>query len=265
MPDEQNHKHEKVFGKPERYCMKLEYLNGKKQFVSVALLGLSALFAVLILREVRGFFTAVAKAENAVKTAMTQSKPDPNELKKHLAKSKVVADGLKKKSIFVPAVQKQHPVKQVQGIWGDAMLIGDKWYKVGDKIGDANVVAIEPTKVRIVWQGQEKVFLPINAAMPSRPSGPKRGKPGAEPPKPGEKESATKVQVQLQATPGMGRFEGMSREDMMSGMRGMRERFENMSPEERERLRAEMRERFGGRGGPGGGRPGGGRRGGRGR
>jgi len=166
---------------------------------------------------------------------------------------------MKKKSIFAPPAPKQHPVKQVQGIWGNEALINGKWYKAGDRIADANIVAIEPTKVRTMWEGKEKVFRPIDAASPSRPGGPRPGRPGAEVAKGEDGKQPEMVQTQLEARPGMGQFEGMSREDIMGRMRGMRERFENMSPEERERFRAEMRDRFGGRGGPGG------RRGGRGR
>ena len=245
--------------------MKLEYLDGKKQFISVAFLGVSALFAVLILVELKDYFVAAAEAENTVKTAVSQSRHDPNELKKHLAASKAIADKMKKKNLFIPPAPKVHPIKQVQGIWGNEALINGKWYKAGDRIADANIVAIDPTGVRTMWEGQEKTFRPIDLKVASSSSGSRSGRPAPESDKPEEKGPSGTVQVQIQQGSGMGRFDGMSREDIMARMRGMRERFENMSPEERERFRSEMRERFGGRGpggGPGG-RFGGGRRGGR--
>jgi len=240
--------------------MKLDYLNNnhskeKKEIVSVGLLGVSAFMVVLIVFKVTAFLAAPARAEKFVKRAVALSKPDANDMEKYLAKSKATADELKKNNLFAPPPPKQHPVKQVSGILGDEALINGKWYKAGDKVGDANIVAIEPTQVRIAWNGMEKVFLPIDAKGAS-PSGPP--KPAGPVAKAGEKGRPETVQVQLEVRggEGMGRF-GVGRGDMMERMRAMRERFENMSPEERERARAEMRERFGGRG------SGGGRRGGR--
>ena len=255
--------------------MKLDYLKNNhsknnKDIFSVGLLGISAFMGVLILIKVTAFFAAPARAEDSVKRAVAQSKPDPNDMEKYFAKSRTIADELKKNNLFAPPIPKQHPVSNVLGILGDEVLIKDKWYKAGDKVGDAIIVAIEPTQVRIEWDGNEKTFVPFDAkgASPSgsrRPGGP--GRPQVA--KAGEQGSPEMVQVQQEGgREGMGRFGGG---DNMERMRAMRERFENMSPEERERARAEMRERFGGRGGAGGGRGSrgeggmGGRRGGRGR
>jgi hypothetical protein len=256
--------------------MKLDYLKNNhsknnKDIVSFGLLGISAFMGVLILIKVTGFFAAPARAEDSLKRAVAQSKPDPNDMKKYFAKSKVIADQLKKNNLFAPPIPKKHPVSQVFGILGDEVLINNKWYKSGDNVGDAKIVAIEPTQVRIEWDGNEKTFIPFDAksAAPSgsrRPGGP--GRPQVA--KAGGQGSPEMVQVQQEGRPeGMGRFGG-DRGDMMARMREMRERWESMSPEEREQARAEMRARFGGRGmgGDRGSRSGGSfssRRGGRGR
>ena len=245
--------------------MEIDYLKNNhsksnKHIVSVGLLGISTFMGVLILIKVTGFFAAPARAENSVKRAVALSKPDPNDMEKYFAKSKAIADELKKNNLFVPPPPKKHPVNQVLGILGDEVLINNKWYKAGDKVGDAIIVAVEPTLVRIEWDGNEKTFLPIDAKGAS-PSGPPRPRDPVA--KAGEQGRPEMVQVQQEGAVGMGRFGG-DRGDMMERMRAMRERFENMSPEERERARAEMRERSGGRGPRGGGGPGG-RRGGRGR
>jgi hypothetical protein len=144
--------------------MKLDYIKEKKELVSSVLLGISALFGVLILIKVAGFFMTPAKAEELVKRAVLQSMPDANDTEKYFAESKAIADELKKKNLFVPPTPKKHPVKEVRGILGDEVLIGDKWYKAGDKVGDAKIVAIEAAQVRIEWEGKEKIFAPISAA-----------------------------------------------------------------------------------------------------
>lgn len=153
--------------------MKLDYIKEKKELVSTVLLGISALLGVLILVKMTGFFVASAKAEVLVKRAVTQSKIDANDMEKYFSKSRAVADELKKKNLFVLPEQKKHPVNQVRGILGDEALIGDKWYKAGDKIGDAKIVAIEPTHAIIEWQGKEKIFAPMSAASATAPGGPR--------------------------------------------------------------------------------------------
>ena len=268
--------------------MKIDYLKNNhsknnKHIVSVGLLGFSAFMGVLILIKVTGFFAAPARAENSVKRAVALSKPDPNDMEKYFVKSKAIADVLKKNNLFVPPPPKRHPVNQVLGILGSEALINGKWYKAGDKVGDAKVVAIEPTLVRIEWEGNEKTFLPFDTKGAS-PSGPPR--PRGPVAKAGEKGRPEMVVVRSEGRPMPGRrdsapspeerarrggFEGMrerlrnmSDEERREAFRQMRARFENMSPEEREQARAEMRESFGGRGPRGEGGPGG-RRGGRGR
>jgi len=148
--------------------MKPDYLNNKhpknkREIISFGLLGISALMCVLILIKVTTLFAAPARAENSVKRAVELSKPDPNDMEKYFAKSRAIVDQLKKNNLFVPPLPKQHPVKQVSGILGNEVLIKDKWYKEGDKVGEAIIVAVEPTLVRIEWEGSEKVFAPISA------------------------------------------------------------------------------------------------------
>ena len=61
----------------------LKDLKEKKELVSVVLLGVSAFLAVLILVKVTGFFTASAKAENIVKTAIAQNNADAEDMDKY--------------------------------------------------------------------------------------------------------------------------------------------------------------------------------------
>jgi hypothetical protein len=153
--------------------MKFDYLKEKKELISFVLLGVSAFLAVLILVKVTGFFTTSAKAEGLVKRAVVQNNTDSKDMDKYFAKYKVLADALKKNNLFAPPPPKQHPVKDVLGILGEEVLINDKWYKVGETVGDAKVVAIGPTEATIEWDGKEKTFAPIDAAGPSQPGGPK--------------------------------------------------------------------------------------------
>jgi len=103
-------------------------------------------------------------------------------------------------------------------------------------VAEAKIVAIEPTKVKIVWNGQEKEFSPIGSSGGGgRPDqrGPMGGKPGpGGPPR----------MVVTGGRGGSGEMPGpgLSREEMEK----MREQFKNAAtPEERQRLREAARQR----------------------
>jgi hypothetical protein len=204
--------------------MKLDYLKEKKELLPGVLLVASAFLAVLALIKVTAFFVASARAENIVEQAIEQSNTDDKSTEEYFAESTKLADELKKNNLFAPPPPKQHPVKEVWGIFGDQALIKDKWYDVGDKVGNAKIVAIGATSVKIEWDGKEKAFAPIDAKGSSQPGGPKGARAKARGGEPG-KGSAQMVAV------GSERF------------RGMGERFQNMSEAERDRFRAEMQVR----------------------
>jgi hypothetical protein len=246
--------------------MKLEnlkdLLKNKKELVPTVLLGVSVLCGILILVKVTSFFVASARAESVVKRAIEQNGADPNNIEKQLASSAAITDELKKNNLFAPPQAKQHPVTEVSGIFGDQVLIKDKWYNVGDTVGDAKIVAIGPTSVTIMWDGKEKSFLPIQANI-EETSGGSRGRTATAKGKEGDSKGEngenrpTKVTINVEGgmPPGFGGRGGPE-----EGFMAMRQRFENMSEQEREAFRNQMRERFaGGRGGPGGGRDSGGR------
>jgi len=149
--------------------MNSDYFENKKYLVRPVLLGVSAILAVLALAKLRDYYTTSARAQSIVRKAVDRGKADPNRIKENLAECAKIADTLKKNSLFVPRPPKRHPVSAVLGIMGSEALINGKWYKLGDKISDAEIVAIEPTLVKIKWDGKEKVFAPISAVTASAP------------------------------------------------------------------------------------------------
>ena len=240
----------------------------KEELVPTVLLGVAVLCGILILLKVTGFFFASARAEKVVMRAVEQNETDPNNVKKQLASSAAISDELKKNNLFAPPPAKQHPVSEVSGIFGDQVLIQNKWYGVGESVKDAKIVAIGATSVTIMWEGKEKIFLPIEAKIVEAKSS-ARGRTTADQKKDGESPdekdkgqegSSERVTVRVEGG-GPPRFGGRG---PGAGFMAMRERFENMSEQERQEFRERMRERFarerggdfGGRGGPGR-RPGG--------
>jgi len=151
--------------------MDFECLKGWKEKTPKVLLVLSAALALVIAGKVLALGIASMRINERIEAASVESKQDAA-VDKSLAKSREAADELKKKNLFAPSAPNQKPVKQVTDILGDEALINGKWYKVGDKIKDATIVAIEPAQIRIEWEGKEIVLEPINAESAPSPKGP---------------------------------------------------------------------------------------------
>jgi hypothetical protein len=249
----------------------IDYLKEKKELVSVVLLCVSAVMAVSILVKVTGFFTASAKAERIVTDAVAQNTEDANDINKYFTKYKMLADALKKNNLFSPPVAKQHPVQEIAGIFGDEVIIRDKLYKVGAKVGEATIVSIESTQVTIEWDGKKKVFSPMDAKSSSQP-GSSRASARGKPARPaggsaqmvavgtdgytgkGEK-SQKKSEAKMQAKRAKLDQENLKAiqerwstlpEQVRQKLTEIKERWPNMSEGERDKIRAGLSERFGG-------------------
>jgi hypothetical protein len=177
--------------------MKLDNLKEKQGLISTSLLCVSGVLCVLILVKLGSFFVTSVRVEGLVEDAVAQSKPDPNDAKKYLAKFKEVADELKKKNMFAPPPPKPGwPVSRVQILGHTAFINGD-WRKVGDDIGGAKILEIGPTYVKMVWGGKEKIFYPFDVESAPRPK--KAKKAVAEKTKP-KKEAKEKPKEEKVAT-----------------------------------------------------------------
>jgi hypothetical protein len=215
--------------------MKLDNLKEKHGLISTSLLCASGVLGILVLVKLGSFFTTSAKMEKLVEEAIAQSKPDPNEAKDYIAKFKEAANELKKNNMFSPPPPKPGwPVNRVEGILGDTAFINGGWRKVGDEIGGAKVLEITPTYVKVVWEGQEKIFSPFD--MKDVGATKAESKKGEE-----DKRDAKEARSERRAELRRGGRRGgrsMSREER----RAMRERMRNMSPEERREYMRKMRE-----------------------
>jgi hypothetical protein len=235
--------------------MKLKDMKNRKELIGTALLAVSVLSVVLMAAKVAGFFLISVKAGGAVDRAIGRSKPDGKIVADQLDKSTKVADALKKHSLFLPPAKKRHPVNAVLGILGDEALINGRWYRAGDKVADASIVAVAPTAVTVEWDGKTKVFNPIDGGTSSGPSGPSRSEKvssakngpglvvtgsaaGAKP-----READTSVIERSSKT-----YNNMSeaKKDIFKKvMAKNKEQYKNMSADERARFKAKIIERIG--------------------
>ena len=150
--------------------MKLAFIKNETEFKAKLLLYLSVVLGVIILIKLGGLLVTSVRASVLMNKAVAQSKLDPNETKKYFSKSNELAGELKKNNLFAPEKPKEHPGKRLSGILGQEALINGKWYKIGDKIEDAEILAIEPTQVKFRWKGEDKYFAPIGEVSKIEPN-----------------------------------------------------------------------------------------------
>jgi hypothetical protein len=220
--------------------MTTEFLRDKAKSLTRILLAVAALLGALVFLQVAGFFVSSSKAQ------MMAAEVDPgcmgvDDLGKLRAATKASVEELRTKNLFVLAPARQHPVNEVIGILGNEVLINGKWYKTGESVGEAKIVAIEPTKVRIAWDGQEKEFSPIGSGGSGGRPDPRAmagGRPGPGPGVPAK----MVVTGSRQGPPREG--QGLSPQDKES----QRQRIMNMSEDEKQRYRDETRQKASRRG-----------------
>jgi len=227
--------------------MKLKTDNqpGRNDWMIFAFGATAILAGALALAKGASFFRGPARVEDAVAHALNQNSREPNDVQRYVKAAQEVAAALKEKNLFIVKPPREHPVKQVDGILGNEAFIGGKWYKAGAKIGDAVILVVESTQVRIEWDGQEKTFPPLAATSEGKASqqappetrGP-AGKPGAPPDKPGSGPKPVKVERATVSVSSGGDSLGWMGVELPPRIKEkLIEHWNNMSGEEQEKAR----------------------------
>lgn len=197
--------------------------------VARILLAVAALLGALVLYELARFVAATGCAEMAVARATAAGPREPDAAGAYMPQAKALAEAIKKQNLFIPPQPKTHPVREVTGILGNEALINGQWYSVGAKVGDAEVLAVEATRVKVAWDGQEKEFTPTGSE-----SGPEGEASPEQTPRPTRSQRGDAVApVARPAGSSRGRSPRIERS---------RELPANMSPEDIQRFRQARRE-----------------------
>lgn len=234
-----------------------EMVKKTRRHIPVILLAVSLFLAGVMTVKVMAYaassMTVSAKIANAVDAVNCEDE----ELKTYTVKYTNLAGELKKKSVFAPPpAKKKNPVKQVVAIFGKEAFINGKWYKAGDKVADAKIVAVNPTSVETLWDGKKKTFRPFDSGVASGPGGSSRpGRPTAS--SRGSSSSSGKgpQMVVIKSSTGTGlRMGGMremhdivseiQREKLRREMEKTREKYMHMSETERAKFKVEMLEKL---------------------
>jgi hypothetical protein len=105
---------------------------------------------------------------------LIQAEPNETDLKGFVAEDQKLMEAMQADNLLAKAPPKTNPVTDVD-IIGQEALINGQLYKVGDKVGDAKVIAITADSVTVEWNGTKTTFSPINGQEQGG------GSPGARP------------------------------------------------------------------------------------
>ena len=222
--------------------MKLDYIKNRQGMISKGLFAFSILLAGVLIFKVAAFGYTSYRLPAKLQQTGEKNEQSDEMVEKFLSDSREIGEKLKKDHMFAPPKPKR-PAPTCIGIIGDSALFGDKLYKKGQDVAGGKIVAVGPTDVTILWEGQEKKLTPfaVETKYDAKKTGPQT--PPAQ---------ATPAAVQPPPTPTVRPRGGQGPGGRMGPRGGMfnmspeqmrqaRERFMNMSPEERERFRSERR------------------------
>ncbi len=213
--------------------------------VSAWLFAFSFLLTALIFLRVGMFVGTTTEMRLLARRITPQVQPTASQIQEKAVDSRAFVAGLKKENLFTPPPSREHPVKDVSGILGNEVFIGGRWYRCYDKIGEATIVYIGPTEVRIEWDGKEKTFAPIQGGRPASAKGPE---PAVLPEKKEKPRSAPVVIIgQAPVPPWWTRipFQDLSSQEQEK-LQKLRDRWFDMSEQEQQDAMNALQKRFGG-------------------
>lgn len=151
--------------------MNIENLKNKQRHLPKALLCLSAALALLIAAKVSAFVRNSEQIRNDINLTLNCPGRSDENVKKFHAIYTDASDALKSNNLFMtPMPPKINPVTHVTAVFGDEAYISEKWYKVGDKINDAEITNILPNEVTILWNDREAKLKPFDTVSFDSPS-----------------------------------------------------------------------------------------------
>ncbi len=109
------------------------------------------IFAGLLFAKMVGFLVTSAATEQMLEQNISQSNSDSRDYTIE-DDSQKIAQALIENNMFMPPERRDCPIKDVNGIMGDEVLIWGQWYKVGDSVGDAIILEVGASYAKVKWR-----------------------------------------------------------------------------------------------------------------
>jgi hypothetical protein len=216
-----------------------------RRSVTRLLFAFSLLLAALTFLRVVMFVGTTTETRLLTRRFIPQIQPMASQIQEKAVDSRAIIASLKKKNLFTPPPSPEHPVKDVSGILGNEVFIGDRWYRCHDKVGEATIVYIGPAEVRIEWDGSEKTFTPITSGSPA--SDARSGSVVTSVTKEGPRHAQMVIRDQPAVPPWWSKipFQDLSTQEQEK-LQKLRERWFDMSEQEQQDAMNALQKRFGG-------------------
>jgi hypothetical protein len=145
------------------------YTRQDEKVVLTLLRVLTVFLAVCICTKVWTSLATVRAAKAVAEAVVRDSTTSPGTAPKESASGPDAAEQLRQSNLLLPGPPKQNPITEVTGVLGSEAFINGRWCKVGDTIGEARLLAVEATHVKVLWEGQTLVYSPLDARKPPTP------------------------------------------------------------------------------------------------
>jgi len=126
---------------------------------------LTVFFAVCICTKVWTSVATVGAARAVAAAALRAGMSTPGTTQE-VSPDGGAVEQLPERELPVPATPRQAPMLEVTGLLGDEALVNGHWCRVGDRMGEARILAVEATQVRVLWEGQTLTYSPAESGRP---------------------------------------------------------------------------------------------------
>ena len=140
--------------------MSLKKEKDQKAIFSLGLLALTVLLIGFTAAQVISMTRGTSQGPLLTRETLDQI-TNGNNSRQYLDAYQTAAEKLSRKNMFVPPPAGPAEPGDCTAIFGDEARIGDRWYKAGDKFGDAEVIAVGPTQVTLLFEDKRIIRTPV--------------------------------------------------------------------------------------------------------
>ncbi len=144
--------------------MNLPNTKDQKKVFSLVFIVFAVLLAGLTSAELFSFAGLSSTDSEISPEVLAQLTPDDEKVQEYLSQYQAKAEDLIGKNSFVPPPSGPEAPGDCTAIFGDEARIGDRWVSVGDRIGEAKVIEIGPTRVTLMLEDRRITRSPVLVA-----------------------------------------------------------------------------------------------------
>ena len=133
----------------------------RKTLYSLGFLALAVLLTGFTAAEVISIARGTGSAPLLTKDTLEQISPDREKIQQYFDDYKTAARQLTRNNMFVPPPDTSEEPGDCTAIFGNEARIGNRWVKTGDRIGAAEVVAVEPTRITLLFEDRRITRSPV--------------------------------------------------------------------------------------------------------